>query len=62
MISYEILVKGNLEWSDPVPVRILSRNPLSEATLDTLKEMRLIDAQAYCQRVLKVTLIAGHLK
>ena len=62
MIPYEIYVKGNLEWSEPVPVRILSRSPLSENTLNTIKEMRLVDAQAYCQRVLKVTITVGHLK
>ena len=62
VIPYEIFVKGNLEWSDPVPVRIFSRNPLPEATLNTIKEMRLIDAQNYCQKVLKVVITVGHLK
>ena len=62
MITYDIFVKGNLEWSDPVPVRILSRNPLSENTINTIKTMRLTEAQAYCQRVLKVTIMIGHPK
>lgn len=62
MVPYEIYVKGNLEWSDPVPVRILSRTPLSESTLNAIKEMRLIDAQTYCQKILKVIIAVGHLK
>ena len=62
MFYRDIWVKGNLEWSDPVPVRISSRTALSDATIDRIKEMRLIDAQKHCQRVLNAVLTVGHPK
>ena len=57
MREYEIFVKANVEWGEPVAVRILSRNPISDTMLDLLKEKRLDDARWYCQNVLKATLI-----
>ena len=57
MFSHDIMVKANVEWGEPVAVRILSRTKLSDSTLNILREYRLDDARKYCQRVLKAQLI-----
>lgn len=56
MFSHDIMVKANVEWGEPVAVRILSRTELSDSTLNMLKGYRLDDARNYCQRVLKAQL------
>ena len=57
MKQYDIMVKANVEWGEPVAVRILANSELSEYTLSILKNSRLNDARKYCQNVLKATFI-----
>ena len=57
MIPHDIMVKANVEWGEPVAVRILSRTKLSDLTLNMLREYRLDDARKYCQNILHATLI-----
>lgn len=57
MKQYDIVVKANVEWGEPVSVRILSRNEISESTLNMLRNSCLNDARKYCQNILKATFI-----
>ena len=57
MIPHDIMVKANVEWGEPVSVRILSRTTISDSTLNMLREYRLDDARKYCQLVLNATFI-----
>lgn len=57
MFSHDIMVKANVEWGEPVAVRILSRAKLSDSTLNILRGYRLDDARKYCQSILHATFI-----
>ena len=57
MNQYEIKVKSNVDWGEPVLVRILSKDKIADSTLNRIKEKNLDEARRYCQNILKATFL-----